>query len=229
MPDYKTDAGLLEHLRIQKLNIGQYKADVGADALDQQSIAEDHDNMKAIIDFCPLAEEYKTSATAIKLRLVRGNPGESLGTLMTAPVFTPPFDLAAGIEKRARERDGRFRRSKTITQAALDGLDLVDKTSDGLSPDNIKPTVEGLAAGTGYDAVLTVGNRGASKMWKAKGRRANSEVWFELASATGKSADIKLTPTTPGQPERIEIIIELYKNNKPYGHPSEPTYLTFNP
>lgn len=229
MPNYNSDAGLLEHLRLQSLKIDEFKADAGADGDDISSIKNDYQNMKAITEFCPLADEYKTGAFAIKRALIRGEIGEAVGTLMTAPVFTPPFDLVSGIEKRSRERDGRFKRSKTITQAALDALDLADAAGEGVGESAVEPTVEAFAAASGYEAAVVITNREKSDMWKILGRRKNSEDWTELTTGTGKSGNLQITPTTAGQPEQLEIVVRLYKNNQPYGQRSEPTYLTFNP
>lgn len=228
MPDYMSDAGLLAHLQIQKQNIGQFKSEAGADTEDMDAITQDCDNMQAIINFCTLADEYKTNAFGIKRTMIRGNIGEPVGTLMSPPSFAPPFPPVSAIEKRSRERDGRFKRSKTMTEAAMLGLDLFDESSN-ISPDTVKPTLEAFAAQTGYEAAIVVGNRAKSDMWKVLGRRMNSENWNMISSGTGKSADIQITPTTPGQPERIELKILLYKANEPYGQPSDPVYVTFNP
>lgn len=229
MPDYRNDAGLLEHLRKQSLNIDEFKTDADADGDDISSIKNDYENMKAITEFCPLADEYKMGAFAIKKALIRGEIGEPIGTLMTAPVFTPPSPLVAGIEKRSRERDGRFKRSKTITQTALDALDLSDASEESLEASEIEPTVEAFPARTGYEAAVVISNRGKSDMWKILGRRKGSENWTELASGTGKSGNLRITPTIAGQPEQLEIAVQLYKNNEPYGQRSQPTYLTVNP
>ena len=57
----------------------------------------------------------------------------------------------------------------------------------------------------------------------------NTEEWTELASGTGKSGNVHITPATEGQPERLELKVQLYKSNEIYGQTSDPTYATFNP
>ncbi len=57
----------------------------------------------------------------------------------------------------------------------------------------------------------------------------NGENWSELTSGTGKSSNMKISPTVAGQPERLELKIQLYKANEIYGQQSNPTYATFNP
>lgn len=229
MPDYNSDAGLLEHLQIQKQNIAQFKGAAGADDEDIESVMHDHDNMQAILAFCPLADEYKSNAFGIKRALIRGEPGAAVGGLMTAPVFVPPFALVAGIEKRTRERDQRFKRSKTMTEAALLGLDLSGESSSGAVETDFKPSLEAFAAQNGYEAGIIVSNRGRSDMWKVLGRKMNTEKWTELLSGTGKSGNLEIAPATEGQPERMELKLQLYKSNEPYGQASDPVYVTFNP
>ncbi|CAN5301665.1 hypothetical protein BH10ACI1_BH10ACI1_20300 [soil metagenome] len=228
MPDYSIDAGLLEHLQKQRQSIEQYKVEADADGADITELGNDVGNMEAIMDFCPLADEYKATAFGIKKKLIRGNIGDSVGVMMTAPTFAPPAPLVAGIEKRSRERDGRFKRSKTMTEAALLALDLVD-TPANVIPGTIKPTFDAHPAQMGYESALVIANRGESDMWKALGQKANAAKWFTLTSGTGKSGNVTIEPTTEGQPERILVMIQLYKNNEPYGQPSDPQYVTFNP
>lgn len=228
MPDYSTDAGLLEHLQKQKQSIGQYRAEAGADDDDIRELNNDEGNMEAIMEFCPLADEFKSTAFGIKRVLIRGNIGDSVGTMMTAPTFTPPAELVAGIEKRSRKRDGLWKRSKTMTEAAMIALDLVD-TPDNIAPGTIKATFEAHPAQMGLEAALVISNRGKSDMWKALGQKSDATKFSEMTSGTGKSGNVTLQPTTPGQPERILMMIQLYKNNEPYGQPSDPKYVTFNP
>lgn len=228
MPDYRSDAGLLEHLRIQKENVNQFKSEVGADGDDINEITNDYSNMAAMMDFAPLADEYKTNTYGIKRVLIRGNIGEPIGTLMTAPIFSPPAPLVSAIEKRSRDRDARFKRSKTINEAALLGMDLVD-TPNNIAPGTVKPTFEAHPAQMNYESALVIANRGESNMWKALGQKSNATKFTELTSGTGKSGNVTIEPTTPGQPERILVMIQLYKNNELYGQPSDPKYVTFNP
>jgi hypothetical protein len=48
-------------------------------------------------------------------------------------------------------------------------------------------------------------------------------------TCSGKSADISITPTTPGDAEQIQVRVQLRKSNADYGQPSDPAYVTVNP
>ena len=47
--------------------------------------------------------------------------------------------------------------------------------------------------------------------------------------ANGKSADVSVTLTTPGQPEQVQVRVQLLKNNTNYGQLSDASYVTVNP
>lgn len=53
--------------------------------------------------------------------------------------------------------------------------------------------------------------------------------WTEIATGEGKSSDITITPTVPGDAEQVQIYVQLRKNNANYGQPSDPIYVTLNP
>ncbi|HEX8369837.1 MAG TPA: hypothetical protein VF604_14925 [Pyrinomonadaceae bacterium] len=228
MPNYASDAALLNHLQIQKSNIDQYAAAAGASAADIASIQEDYTNTEWILNFCPLAEEYKTTAFGIKLKFLRGELNEPLGAFVDAPDASPPAALKAGVEKRSRERDQRFLHSATMNEAARLALDLVDESSN-ISQHSVKPTVEAFAAAGNYEFALVAANRGKSDMYDVQVRRKGSETWTVVKSATGKSANVTVAPTTPGQPEQLQVRVQLKRKNENYGQPSDPVYVTVNP
>lgn len=228
MPDYNSDVGLLSHLQIQKQNIAQYKSEAGADETEIDSIDHDHDNMDWIMNHCTVVGEYKTTAFGVKRAFIRGKIGDAVGSLVTAPENTPPTALVAGVEQRSRERDARFKLSQAMTEAARLALDLVD-AAQHISPDSVKPAVEPFPAAGNYEFALVVANRGESDMYDVQIRRKGSETWTTVKSGTGKSINVTVTPTTPGDAEQLQVRVQLKKKNANYGQPSDPVYVTVNP
>ncbi|HEX8371026.1 MAG TPA: hypothetical protein VF604_20950 [Pyrinomonadaceae bacterium] len=228
MPDYKNDAGLLNHLQIQKSNIDQYAAAVGASVADITSIGEDYANMDWILNFTSLVNEFSGTAFGIKRKFLRGELNEPLGAFVDAPDASPPSTLKAGVEKRSRERDQRFRRSQTINEAARLALDLVDEPPN-ISQDAVKPTVEAFPAAGNYELAAVIANRGDSDMSDVQIRRKGSEKWVAVKSGTGKSINVIIEPTAEGQPEQLQIRVQLKRKNENYGQPSDPVYVTVNP
>jgi hypothetical protein len=228
MPDYKTDAGLLIHLQKQAATIEQYKDEAGATAAEVTALLEDYANMSAILDLCSLVDEYKTTAFGIKRVFLRGEIGAPIGDFMAAPSAAMPTPLAAGVEKRSRERDGRWKRSATINEAALIALDLVD-TDTPETPGDVKPEIELFAAQSNYEFAVVISNRGESDMSDVQIRRMNQESWTTVKSGTGKSISVIVQPTTPGQAEKIEVRVQLKRKNINYGQTSDPAYVTVSP
>lgn len=227
MPDYKSDAGLLAHLQQQAATIDQYQTEAGASVADVTEIKHDAANMAALMDFTPLTDDYKKTAYGIKLTVVRGEINVPVGEFMDAPDSTMPFPLMSGIEKRSRDRDGRFKRASGISEAALEALDLNDGKPQ--PPDVPTPTIETFPAKTGYEFAVVINNRGDSDMIDLYMQHTGSTAWQLLKSGTGKSINVVIQPTTPGQPEQILVRAQLKKKNENYGEPSEPAYVTVSP
>ena len=228
MPDYDSDVGLLNHLRIQKQSIEQFKAEVGASAADIAELIRDCDNMEAIMEFCELVDEYKTTAHGIKRVLIRGNDGDSVGEMMSAPTLTLTTPTSAGIEKRSRERDQLWKRQKTATEAAKLALDLIDTPSNAV-PETAKPKIQTNSAQTGYTFSIIVSNRGDADMWDVLILRKGATAWELAKTANGRSVDVTITPTAAGQPEQFQARVQLKKKNQNYGQPSDIVYVTVNP
>lgn len=226
---YESEARLLQHLQAQKANIAQYKTEAGADNTDVQSIADDADNLQWIIEYCNLANEYKLTAFEIKRGFLYGTENnEPLGAFVNAPAATPPATLAADLIDRCRERDQRFLRSKTMTAAARAALDLDGDDSDD-AVEEVKPAIRAGAKLNGYQFDVEVSNRQKSNMYTVQIRRDAQTNWTDAKSATAKETVVQIQPLEQGKSERIEIRVQLYKNDEPYGVASDGVYLTVNP
>ena len=229
MPNLSTDGGLRTHLQKQDAVINQYKSELGISDADIAALHNDFLALDWILGRANLVTEFEGMFFGVKKLLIRGEKDAALGAFSEAPDLALPVGvtLAAGIEKRSRERDALYRLK--ASEAARQALDLVD-APDNLSPDDVKANIDAVsAAAFGYTFALIVSGRGKSDMWEVQIRRKGSETWQTTGSATGKSADFTIAPTTPGAAEQIEVRVILKKANQIYGQPSDPTYVTLNP
>ena len=226
---YRSEARFLEHLQTQAANIGQYKNEVLASGDDINGIMHDAAVFESLIETCNLADDFKTTAMGIKRQFFSTKTSPPAGAFMTAPDTSPPFPVEAGAVKRSRERDQRFLRAIAITEAARIALDLVGETPQALNPDSVQPTAELHAAVSGYEFAAVINNRQNSDMYEIHVQRSGSTVWTMVKSGTGKSVNVTITPTTPGQPEQLLVRVQLYKGNTKYGVPSNPIFVTVNP
>ena len=108
-------------------------------------------------------------------------------------------------------------------------LGIVVPPSEGISPDSVKPTAKCDPAQNGYMFSVTISGRGEADAADVEIRRAGSETWTTAKTFTGKSVDVTITPTTPGQPEMLQVRIQLKKKNENYGQTSDAVSVTVNP
>jgi len=74
-----------------------------------------------------------------------------------------------------------------------------------------------------------VGNRVDSDSWIVSILRTGGSSWQNVGTFTGKSADVVISLTNPGQPEQIQVRIQLRKSNGDYGNVSAAFTITVNP
>ncbi len=225
---FDTIEKLLAMLLLQKANLPTFQAQVGATNTELQEVLDEAVNLQYLIDLSALVDANKKTITKIKQQVYNGDPDEDVSPFPVFPAIAAPVALVSGTLDRASKRNRRYKAAVDYTKEI--GMALgIDGDTPPVPPESIKPTLDAFPAQSGYEAAIVVGNRGKSGMWKLFGRKMNAEKWSELTSGTGKSLNVKISPTVEGQPERIELKVQLYKANEIYGQQSNPTYATFNP
>lgn len=226
--DITTPEKLLEKLEIQAENVPRYKTEIGATEADIAEITRDKAILREVIDRWIVVEAGKKATNSIKNHVFNGDENVAVADYPVLPNDAPTIAYLGGCLQRFRARNRRFKAAKGYAETI--GIAIgIEESSDSISPESVKATLDATAARTGYLVAVVVGNRAESAMWKIFGRRMNSEKLEEIASGTGKSADITIAPTIAGQPEKIELTAQLYKNNKPYGQPSDGVTVTVSP
>lgn len=219
---------LLAMYLLQKANLATYKDKVAATDDDIEAVTFGADNLQYMDNYFNLIDANKKTVAKIKQQVYNGDPDEPVSAFPVFPAAVPSHPLASGLNELAQKRNRRFKAADGYTKEI--GIALgIDGDTPSIAPESVKPTLEVTEAQGGYEAAIVIGNRGKSSMWRLLGRKMNTETWHDLTSGTGKGASVTITPTTPGQPERMELKIQLYKDNEPYGQPSDPIYATFNP
>lgn len=219
---------LVAMLVLQDANLPTYQAEVGATNADIAAVNEELAVLQYLVDYLDVIDANKKTVTKIKQSAYNGDMDEKETPFPVFPVAASPFPVAVGCLERAGKRNRRFKAADGYTKDIGVALG-IDGDSATDSPELITPTLEAYAAQSGYEAAIVVGNRGKSDMWTISARRMNGETWSELKSGTGKGGTIKVQPTTAGNPERLELKLQLLKANEPYGQQSNPIYATFNP
>lgn len=223
-------------LQLQKGNIGTYQTEVGATAQDVTDINDQLGIINSLIEHCELYDANKKTAFGVKDQCYRGDENEPVAAVPTTPAFVPPAALVSGILHITNSRNRRFREGPAFDEeigVAL-GILTVGPTAP-TNPGSVTPTVELFPAASGAMFSCVVGNRVDSDSWIVQIMRTGGAGggggggWQNLGTFTGKSADVTITLTNPGQPEQIQVRIQLRKSNADYGNVSPALTVTVNP
>lgn len=219
---------LVACLVLQEANLPTYKTQVGANEADITAVGEELAVLQYLDEYAATTDAKKKTVFEIKQAVFNGDPDDGVSPFPVFAAAAPPSALVAGCLERAQKRNARFKTAEGYTKEI--GIALgIDGDAPSIAPDSVKPTLEVTPAQSGYEAAVVIGKRGDATMWKVLGRKMNSEKWDQLESGTGKGGSVTITPTTPGLPEKMQLKIQLYKNNEPYGQQSDPVDATFNP
>jgi hypothetical protein len=221
---------LLEALTVERANINTYKTQLGFSNDKVTECEQDHANLSTALENVGIADADKQSVTKVKNAVYNGNPNESIQPYPSFNLTSLPFpDVKAGVLSRYNNRKASAKLAAGYTLQIGTAMGYADAPSEPVSPSDVKPSIQAFAAMVGYLFSLIVTGRAEATMWEVQIQRKGSDTWQTIMSATGKSADITITPTTPGQAEQILVRIILKKNNQVYGQPSDPVYVTLNP
>ena len=212
----------------QKANLSTHKSAVGATAGEITEVAEGAEILQYLKDLGELVETAKKAIFKIKSDVYGGDKDEPVSAFGGFPTFAPPHALVGGLKERAQERNRRYKAAAEYTKAI--GIELgIEEESTSISPDTVKPSAELSAASSDYLFAAIVSNRAKADSWDVIYQRDGETDWSVAKTATGKSVDVSITPTTPGKPERIKVKIQLKKNNQNYGQASDIIEITLNP
>lgn len=225
---FDTIEKLLAALLLQVANLATYKNEIGATDADITAVGTAAANLQYLVDYSALIEANKRTVNKIKQESFNGDPDEPVSAFPAFPAAAPPNPLVAGEKELAQKRHRRWKAADGYTKEI--GIALgIDGDTPSISPGSVKPTVEVFPAQSGYMFTVVIGNRGDSDSADVKIRRSGSETLTVAKTITGKSADVTVTATNPGQPERLQVVIQLKKKNADYGQPSDAVSVTVNP
>lgn len=221
---------LLAALTVEKANIGTYKSALGFET-EADECAKDLANLEVALENVPIATEGKQSVTEVKDQVYNGDPNESINAYPSfALIALPDLTIKAGALSRYNNRKQRAKLASGYTEQIGIAMGYVDTPGEPVSPGSVKPAIDAASpAATGYSFTVVISGREDSDSADALIRRGGSETWTFAKSFTGKSVEITITPTTPGQPEKIQVMVQLKRKNENYGQPSDAVSVTVNP
>ncbi len=202
----------------------------GLTAANVTQIQHDAEMMEYLLDTFVAIDNYEKAWTAFR----NGITTDPVGTpdhVIPDPLVLPgdPHATPTGIFQRTMQYRDIVMHSLSYTKEVGESWGIEPTKSSSLLPNEVKPTITVEAAATNYHFSVVASKREKADSFKVFVLRNGAPGWVEAATATGKSIDVHLTPQTPGEPEQLQVRIQLRKSNEDYGQPSDPAYVTINP
>ena len=202
---------------------------LGFSAADVTMVEQDNQVMQFLARAAVQLDTYNRAVGKFLKIITEGDPGSSTPMFPANPNFALPVVQPTGIYARLVNLIERIKLAKGYTDEIGALLGILPTASDSISPEEVKPTIEAFAALEDYIFSVVVSNRAKADSWEVAILREGATEWQTVKTATGKSVDVEVRPTAEGKPERIQVRVQLIKNNEKYGQPSDPTYVTLNP
>ncbi|MBK8302481.1 MAG: hypothetical protein IPK98_03345 [Chloracidobacterium sp.] len=220
---------LVDMLTVQEANIGTYKGDLAATADEQTAISEDLANLLYIRDYAETIDQNKKTVTQIKQAVYNGDESEPFKAFPVTAAGALPFPNALpNALGRHNATNARWKTAPGYTEQIGIAMAIISSKPDSLIPADQKPELDLFGAAANHHFSAVVSKRAESDMWQLWIQRKGG-AWELQGTYNGKSVDVSLSLTTPGEPEQILCRVQLRKNNEDYGQPSDPAYVTLNP
>lgn len=204
-------------------------ASLGFSAAEIDGFGDDNTVMQFLADGDTQLNAFGSAVRQYRKIITEGDIGEPTPAFPANPAFALTTTIVTGLFERLNKARARIMAAPTYTDETGALLGILPGTSGSISPDSVKPTITVSPAQTGYLFSVVVANRAESDMWEVWILRKGSANWSNAKTATGKSVDVTVTPTTPGDAEQMQVRVQLRKNNQNYGQPSDVVYVTVNP
>jgi hypothetical protein len=207
----------------------EFAIGLGFVAADVTKMQQDYETVQWLLDAQKSAEANLSAFRKFRDETLYGEKGDP--TPVEPPTALPaqPAVLTITVIERLIKLVERIQLSDSYTEGIGAALGIVTAPGDDISPANVKPTIQLFPAQSGYEFAVVINGRADADMANAEIRRQNSEKWTTIKSGTGKSLSVNIAPTVEGQPEKLEVRVQLLKKNAPYGQPSDPAYVTVSP
>lgn len=212
-----------------KTQFASVSVNLGFTAADVTAVTDDNAAFQFLAQTAVSLDAYKEAVRQYRIILTEGNIGDPDPAFPPNPTFNPPLPgVATGIFERLDDLVKRIRVAPNYTAETGALLGIIPKKPDSISPVDLKPAIKAGESVGGYKFDVNVTRLGM-EAFKVQIQKNGNAAWSDAAFATNNPVEVTITPTTPGQPERILVRAILLQKNQPVGQPSDPTYVTVNP
>jgi len=202
---------------------------LGFTAPDIASVNDDSEVFDYLADADVEINAYKKAVGQYRTILTENAVGTMNPQFPANMTFTLPAMVDTGMFERLSKLVERIRVAPQFTNEIAALLKIMPTAADEIVETDVKPSIQVFAAQTGYLFTVVVTGRAEADMWEVLILKKGANGWQSVKTATGKSVDVTLSPTTPGEAEQLQVRVQLRKNNQNYGQPSSIEYVTINP
>lgn len=192
------------------------------------AVNADNQDFQSIGATTVTCDNFKKAVIDFRISLTEGNTGDPQPVFPVENFAAPPNDVPAGIFERLDNLRSRILLSPTYTDEIGAALGIIPGEKPSAPVETLKPVIKATPLSAPYKLSVDVTRLGMPG-YRVEFQRAGSSTWELGAFATSNPCEFAITPTTPGEPERILVRAILLKNNEQVGEPSDPTYVTVNP
>ena len=201
---------------------------LGFTAPEIASMTADSNVMQFLASSTNTIDAYKDAARQYRIIVTEGDIGQPEAFYPPNLTLGPPDDVLPGMFERLDKAVKKIRAASTYTPEIGALLGIIPSKPDSIGEADLKPVIKASESFSNYKFTLNVTRLG-QEAFKVQILRNGNGNWTDNGFATSNPFDVTVTPTTPGQPERVQVRAILLQKNEPVGQPSDPTYVTVNP
>ncbi len=199
---------------------------LGFTAADVTAVDNDNQVMQFLADIDVQLKAYVEAVRQYRIGITELEIGKPTPDFPKSPNFSLPVVVSTGIFERLNDLVERIRVAPDFTSETGALLGINPSTPD--APTVLKPTATAVPAFGDYKFTVHA-TRMKQPSYKVQIRRMDSEAWHDAGFSTTADIEITVTPTVPGQTERLQVRVLLMNNNQVVGEPSDAIYVTVNP
>ncbi|MEK7856838.1 MAG: hypothetical protein AAB288_12165, partial [Acidobacteriota bacterium] len=174
-------------------------------------------------------DAYASAVRQYRTLVLESLDGSVTPTFPDNPSYSNPSGPDAGVYDRIDKLVRRIRVSPTYTPEIGALLGILPVSPDRPPVSELKPEITVVDDATVPYSFTMKATRLGMPFYQVQVQRSSSPAWVEASQSSTASHTVTLTPTTPGQPERVLVRAVLIQNGELVGIPSDPAYVTVNP
>ena len=201
---------------------------LGLTLADNTVVANDNIIVQFVAEAATAVDAFAEANRQYRYLVMEGDIGSPMPLIPDYTAPGAPSEVPAGIFERLDNLVKRIRLSPTYTDEAGALLGIIPSNPSRTPEADLKPVIKASESLSQYKFTVNVTRLGMPQL-KIQVQKMGQATWNDVAFATSNPAQVTVTPTTPGQPERVLVRAILQDRQTDVGIPSDPTYVTVNP